>query len=393
MILAATTFGIIILSSSKSTSTKTEVIVAEPLDGAKNLEPIEETTITIENKAAEIEEVIVATEEEPKINEAPKKVAKRPTLEERFEVSGKAVEQNPDNATAHYRYGQVCIELGRYEEGLFALEKAKELGYKNLGNLYYEFGYAVLAREGRIDSDAYDYFEKAKEQHFRNYRKLLYSPSFVALQKNNAWEFMEIYRKLFGENKKAMFKAFLLFGPKKVDNIAFELTTKELFSSHSTRLEELKHPRIHGYFGDFAEGAGEGMFSRSGGNDFRYEMVAQHTKSFITIIYSNEAPWADYLTPRSYHLITFDLEGNKIDELKIAERKKMNRCKTVKVQEDQTIAITEHKVRWKDGWKDADGDLDFDRIKYTKEMATTHYRVAVNGKIVKADPISIGMID
>ncbi|MCP4441271.1 MAG: hypothetical protein GY810_20390 [Aureispira sp.] len=391
-LLAAIAFGIVIMTNTKNSPKQEDsVLVDKPLDGAKTPEPIAETSIEVseEEITTEKEPMLGESASAPKVNEAPTKKINTPKVVIDIAKLKEMAEQYPEDATAQFKYGKACSELGQDEDAVEALKKAEELGYKNLGNLYYELAYALMEHNKYVGGEAYDYFEKARENGFRNYRKFLYAPKFVEMQKENDWSFVEIFQELFGDNKKAMFKAFVLLGPEKTDKLSYDLDAKTLFSSYNKEARE-NHPRINGYFDDFADGVGEGMFSRGGGNRFRYEMVAQHTKNYITVIYSEEVPWADDLRPRSYHLVTFSPEGEKIDEMKIAERRKLNRCKTVKIEQDQTIAITEQKVRWKEGWKD-EGDLDYDNVKYTKAISTDYYMISENGKIVETDPISIGM--
>ena len=50
-------------------------------------------------------------------------------FEEAIEAYNKAIEINPQYAKAWYNKGNALDELGKHEESLKALDKAKELGY------------------------------------------------------------------------------------------------------------------------------------------------------------------------------------------------------------------------------------------------------------------------
>jgi hypothetical protein len=395
LLLIGTVFCFSMLTScSNQEQIKSEVIqyekvVKNPLDG-----PVKQVVM---NANVEVpKEIQRPTQPAIKrmVNKAPNQ-----TLEELSMEVTLMEEQGADRENAalvYNQYGDELMKADELEEAKIAYQKAEDNDYKDLKTLCFKIArlYALNEKYGSAE----DYLIKARENGFRNYRALLYDAAFVRFRSD--YEFMYLYDKLFGDKKKAMFKAFVTLGPKKKLTKDYIISPVALFENteynHRKKVNYYeKHPSIDAHFGAFAEGIGEGRFSRGGGDHYRYELVLDNSEKYVAVIYSEEEEWVDYILPKKYQLVTYDKEGNKISELEIAKRGSLSKCKGVVFQPNNTIKVTNYKVAWVPGAKtksiDSEINMTYKDLKSVKSEDTKTYRINDDGRILEVEDMLIGM--
>ena len=155
---------------------------------------------------------------------------------------------------------------------------------------------------------------------------------------------------MFGNNQKAMFKLFCYVAPRSKE-IDFSIDTALLFNSNNQAvrdnpIHQRSKPTIPFQFSAFIEGVDEAAFSRSGGDDFRFEYVRKAT-DYVAVLYSRTSSWSEYILPKQYRLITFDREGNKISELLLAKRGSLSTAKGFEIRNDDIIDVIDYQLEWK----------------------------------------------
>jgi len=387
--------------TSESTRSTTSDLIQHPIAAEASLDgPANE--VLVNTKPIEVETVpkVAPTQKiEPtkrtKVNQAPQK-----SLEElRTEVAQLEEQGGQDKADAKlYRaYGDALVTAEDYREAIEMYKKAEDLGYEDMKTLAFDIA-KTYAQSGESLGSFEDYLMKARELGFRNYRALLYDPAFVELR--NDYDFMYIYDEMFGNKKKAMFKAFVTLAPRTTLRKDYVVDPRSLFENtdYDYRKEHdyyEKHPLINGYFEDFVEGVADGMFSRDGGDNFRYEKVLTKNEQYVAVIYSREEEWSEYLLPKEYVLITYNKEGEKISELPIAKRGSMKKCKGFVFHPDNSLEVMDYNIKWKKGRKtqaeEADRHLKYDDLQLAEVGTTKGYKINAIGRIVEVDNIMLGM--
>lgn len=241
-----------------------------------------------------------------------------------------------------------------------------------------------------------DYLISARKEGFRNYRALLYDVAFKEWR--DSYEFMYLYNELFKNSKKAMFKAFVRFAPKKKLVKDYVLSPKELFENTDYEYRSdigyyKENRRINEHFEDFAEGVSDEMFSREGGDNYRYELLVEKKEKYIAVVYSIEEQWSEYILPKKYRLVTYDLKGNKISELEVAKRGSLKKCKGFVMHPNHSLTVTDYVVRWKKGAKDNVGGeeeyLLYKDLKESEVVKTTAYQITTTGRIVEKEGVAL----
>lgn len=364
------------------------------LDGPAQPMEVKTKSIAIEKTPNEADAALQVAKKR-RINEAPSRSMEELKMEVTLlEEQGK---EQANAAQTYYDYGNAMVETKDYEGALEAYKKAEELGYSDMKNLCFKIG-KTYALTGDYYGSMEDYLMRAVEHGFRNYRALLYGEAFKEFR--TEYEFMYLYQELFGDKQKAMFKAFVTFAPKKNLIEPYVLNPVTLFENtdydHRDEVDYYKkHPRISGYFEGFVEGVSDGMFSRGGGDNYRYEMLLANNKNYTAVIYSKEEEWAEYLLPKEYRLITYDKTGNKISELEIAKRGSMKTCKGVVFHPDHTLEVTNYKIAWKKGVKSKvekdDKHLMHEHLDFAKAEVTKTYKINSTGRISETEGVLLGM--
>lgn len=393
--------GMVSCTSESTTSTSSEIIqhptAKVSLDGPEkevliNTEPIEVETTPEIIPETRIKEESLRTK---KVNQAPQK-----SLEElRTEVAQLEEQGGLTKADANlYRaYGDALVVAKDYKEAVEMYKKAEDLGYEDMKTLAFDIA-KTYAQSDKSYGSIEDYLLKARKLGFRNYRALLYDPAFANLRDD--YDFMYIYKEIFGEKQKAMFKALVTLAPRTTLRKDYVMGPRLLFenTSYEYRKEQdfyKKHPIINGYFEEFIEGVADGMFSRGGGDNFRYEKVLTNNENYVAIIYSREEEWTEQLLPKEYMLITFDREGNKLSELSIAKRGSMKKCKGFVLHPDNSLEVTNFAIKWKKGRQaqaeEADRHLKYDDLQLAEAGTTQSYKINAIGRIVEVDNIMLGM--
>ncbi|MCH2022851.1 MAG: hypothetical protein MK207_10275 [Saprospiraceae bacterium] len=307
-------------------------------------------------------------------------------------------EQGTDSiyaAFVYYEYGNALLKTKFYDQAIEAFEMAEKYKYQDLKTLYFKISCAY-ALEGKYYGEMEDYLIKAKEKGFKNYRALLYDKAFNKW--NNEYDFMYLYQKLFGSNKKAMFNAFIILAPQNKFNKAFIVNPMSLFENTCNRKKNEFYktkPLVNGYFSDFIEGVDSNIFSRSGGDDYRYEMILTDQRNYVALIYSIEQSCPGYILPKKYRLITFDKAGNKISELEIANGESLNKCKGFVFYPDNSFEVTNYNIKWKKNsisiHESNHGFLMHDDLKKAVANGTKKYFISENGRIRESEFILLGM--
>lgn len=389
---------LILICSNQEKKEKSEIIqhqeaINQPLDGAKEL-PVLTTNIIKELKDEAIKKVEPVSKQ---INKTPSK-----ELEQLGVEIVQLIEQGTSKeelAKAYEAYGDALVIKEHYDKAIEVYKEAEKNGAKDLKRLYFKLA-ETYALNGEFYGSMGDYLIKAREKGFRNYRALLYGSAFAEWRKD--YDFMYLYHELFGNNQKAMFKAFVAFGPKKNLTESYVMSPIELFENtayeYRKRIGYYKDRSfIDGYFDDFIEGASDGMFSREGGDNYAYEMMLTSNKNYLAVVYSKEEKWSEYILPKEYRLITYDWKGNKISELKIAKRGSLKKCKGFVLHPDNTLEVMDYAVTWKKSAKDNIGKneenkyLDYNDLAKVNVKEHHTYRIGAMGKIVKAEGVLLGM--
>lgn len=287
-----------------------------------------------------------------------------------------------------FNYGDTLVQQERYEEALVLYEEVKEFSRGYTGKAYFNIA-KIYALEGKSHYDIADCLEKLAYSGKKDYKGLLYDPAFEDFRKWNRFSYY--YKNIFGSNKKAMFEAFIAFAPKKNLTENFDLSPVHLFEDIEARRTAYpehhnKHPAIYNYYDAFAEEADYNSFSRGGHDDCRYEMCLLGTKNYFAVIYSVEESWSEYILPKKYYLVTYDLQGNKISKLEIANRGSLKTCKGFVLHPDKTLVVTDYKVKWKAGakkvWEKHDF-MNYKQLKKTIAKSTQSYQITETGRLVE----------
>lgn len=361
------------------------------LDGAK--EPVALASHRIEVAPEEMKPTLISRK---KINEEPQKSIQELTKEiVQLEEQG-GVDKN--DAIIYYTYGEALTDMEKYEEAIEMYQEAEKRDYEDLKTLYYK-----MARVYALQGDAYGSMEDclihARKEGFRNYRALLYDAAFKNWR--SEYDFMYLYHDLFGKNQKAMFKAFVTFAPKKNLVNDYVLSPEELFENTNYDYRDAmgyydNGRAISGHFEAFATGVSDDMFSREGGDNYRYEMLLEKKAQYVAVIYSIEEQWSEYILPKKYRLVTYDFKGNKISELDIAKRGSLKRCKGFVLHPDHSLIVTDYAIEWKKGAKEALGDSEnyfcYKDLKQSNVTTSKEYQITATGRIVETEGVAfLGM--
>jgi tetratricopeptide (TPR) repeat protein len=287
-------------------------------------------------------------------------------------------------------YGDTLIKQGRYKEARLAYEKSEELNMR--------FTYKTYLGFARIDAikgyyhHIEDYLKRAISEGFKDYNYLLYHKDFEGYRGWN--DFLSSYERIFRENKTAMFEAFIVFAPKKNLTEVYDLSPVNLFENVNARNSAYynEHARIYTCFSVFAKGAEENSFGRRQSGNCRYEMCLAGTKNYRAIIYSVEEQWSEYILPKKYYLVTYDLKGNKISELELAARGSLKTCKGFTLRPDKSLVVSKYAVKWKLGSKYSlkkNGFLNHEHIKKTILKSTQAYQITDSGRLVEMEDLLV----
>ena len=252
-----------------------------------------------------------------------------------------------DIASAYFQLAQRQLDSMQYDKAINYFLNAEQKGFQPLNKVYFQLARAYAFKDLQLGT-VEDYLKKARQHGFRNYRALLYDKAFSKLRKTQ--ELVYIYTDLFGSNQKAMFKLFCYVAPRSKE-IDFSIDTALLFNSNNqavrdNQIHQRSKPTIPFQFSAFIEGVDEAAFSRSGGDDFRFEYVRKAT-DYVAVLYSRTSSWSEYILPKQYRLITFDREGNKISELLLAKRGSLSTAKGFEIRNDESIDVIDYQLEWK----------------------------------------------
>ena len=194
-----------------------------------------------------------------------------------------------------------------------------------------------------------------------------------------------------------MFEAFIAFAPKKKLTGDYDLSPVNLFEDIEARREtypvyDEQHPLIYNYFDAFAEEADYNSFSRGGHDNCRYEMCLTGTEHYFAVIYSVEEQWSEYILPKKYFLVTYDLKGNKISKLEIATRGSLKTCKGFILHPDKSLVVTDYKVKWKMGAKKSwenHNFMNYKQLKKTIVKSTQTYQITDSGRLVEMEDLLV----
>lgn len=362
----------------------------KPLDST--VEPVSLTNHRIDVPVKEEKPVARGSK---KVNQKPQKSIQELTNEivQLEEQGGLDVE----NADTYYTYGDALLDMEKYDEALEMYQAAQERGYKDLKNLYFKIA-KVYALKGDYYGSVEDNLRSAREEGFRNYRALLYDAAFKDWRAD--YDFMYLYSDLFKNNKKAMFKAFVTLAPKERLMKDYVISLEDLLENtnyeHRKKTNYYqKRPIINVHFEDFVEGVSDEMFSREGGDNYRYELLLEQ-EEYFAVVYSVEQQWSEYILPKTYHLVTYDLKGNKISELELARRGSLKTCKGFVLHPDYSLVVNKYQVEWKADAKDNSSEteeyLNYKDIKTNKLISTQGYQITNAGRIVEVEVVAlIGM--
>jgi len=378
------------LVSCSSKNNQPSDIVQHPTINELDKEPVSLVNHSTEVIAKKIEPI---NRKEKKVNQKPQKSIQELTKEiVQLEEQGGL---DKENANIYYTYGEALIDMKKYDEAIEMYQEAEKRGYEDLKNLYYKMA-RVYALEGDSYGSMEDCLISARKEGFRNYRALLYDVAFKNWR--TTYDFMYLYNNLFGKNKKAMFKAFVAFAPKKTLVGSYVLSPEVLFenTNYDYRLKMdyyENRPTIYGHFEAFAEGVSDDMFSREGGDNYQYELLLEKEEHYFVVIYSIEEQWSEYILPKKFWLITYDLKGNKISELEVAKRGSLKRCKGFVLDTNQRLTITDYEIAWKKGAKEnlgnSDHHLNYEDLKESKVVETKGYQITAEGRIVETEEIAL----
>lgn len=386
--IAALMLWTLVSCSDNSQKPTSDIIQHPTIDASLAEHEVEMVALADESIEGKNKENESKTIEKKKVNEKPQK-----SIQELTKEVVQLEEQGGDdegNAITYYTYGEALVDMKKYDEAIEMYKEAEQLGYEDLKTLYYK-----LARAYALDDDSYgsmeDYLISARKEGFRNYRALLYDSAFKNWREE--YNFMYLYNDLFGTNQKAMFKAFVTFAPKKRLVQDYIMSPKELYENTNYEYRSKmgyyeNRPAISGFFENFVEGVSDDMFSREGGDNYRYEMMLEEA-AYFAVVYSVEEQWSEYILPKKYRLVTYDLKGNKISELDIAKRGSLKTCKGFVLHPNHSLVVTDYEVEWKKGAKkhlgNAEHYLNYKNLKESKAVATKTYQITTTGRIVETE--------
>jgi hypothetical protein len=387
----------VLVSCSSNNKNQNSEITQYPTANNKALDGAKEPVALVSHRIEVVpEEIKPKFKIKKKVNEKPQKSIQELTKE--IVALKEQGGLNENDAITYYTYGEALVDMEKYEDAIDMYKEAEKNGYEDLKTLYYKMA-RVYALEGDSYGSMEDYLISARKEGFRNYRALLYDVAFKSWRSD--YDFMYLYNDLFGKNQKAMFKAFVTFAPKKRLVKDYVLSPKELFenTSYDYRSDNGfydKNPAISGHFEAFAEGVSDDMFSRSGGDNYRYEMLLEKKEHYFAVVYSIEEQWSEYLLPKKYRLVTYDLKGNKISELDIAKRGSLKKCKGFVFHPDNSLTVTDYEIKWKKGAKDnvedSEEHLYYKDLKESKATTNKSYQITVTGRIVETEGVAfLGM--
>lgn len=383
-IAALVLFTLVSCSNDNNNSQASEVIQYPTVDEAPTFisNRVEVSSEGIERKTMEGKQV--NKKPQKSIQELSKEIVQ---LEEQGGI-------NEEDAAMYYTYGEALLDMKKYKEAIEMYQEAEKRGYEDLKTLYFKIA-RVYALEGNYYGSMEDYLILAKKAGFDNYEALL---SDVAFENWRAeYDFMYLYKDLFGQNKKAMFTAFVKFAPKKELTEDYVLSPKELLENTNYDYREKngyfeQSAFISGHFGDFVAGVSDDMFSREGGDSYRYELFMEEKGQYVAIVYSVEQQWSESILPKKYHLITYDLDGNKISELELANRSSLKTCKGFVLSPNHSLAVTTYQLEWKKGAKeklnDSERYLNYKDLKTSTITGTKTYQITTTGRIVETEGVA-----
>lgn len=388
---------LILVSCSDNNNSQTSEIIQHP---AVNKSPLDgnKESVTLANHSVELSSEGIKTGfiTEKRVNEKPQKSIQELSkeivqLEEQGGING-------GDAKIYYTYGEALVDMKKYDEAIEMYQEAQKRGYQDLKTLYFKIA-RVYALQGDYYGSMEDYLISAHKVGFKNYDALL---SDVAFENWRAeYDFMYLYEELFGKDKKAMFKAFVTFAPKKEFTKSYTLSPTELFENTDYNYREktgyfAQNPSISAHFEYFVQGVSDDMFSREGGDNYRYELLLEEKGEYVAVIYSVEQQWSEYILPKTYHLVTYDLNGNKISELELAKRGSLTKCKGFVLHPDHSLVVTDYEVTWKKGAKENLGNSEhYLRAKNLKNSEVTmakSYQITNTGRIAETEDVAfLGM--
>lgn len=392
LILGVATIMVYFLSRDNSPKLETQTFknnTLKPLDGKKPLAITTSSKINVSPKRALINQA-------PQKNQQVLETATNLPLNKLNIELTQLVEQGATTeelAAAYEGYGDALVEANQYKEAIEAYKEADEYGVKSQKDLHFKLA-RTYALDGVYYGSMQDYLTSARELGFRNYRALLYDKAFEDWKINH--NFMYRYHELFGNNKKAMFKALVHLGPKKKLTKNYVVNASQLFESPEHKYRERtgyyqKFPTISPYFDDFIEGVSESMFSRGGGDNYRYEMVLAGNNNYVAIVYSREGNWDKHLSPKTYYVATYDKKGNAIATLEIAKKGSLKTCKGFVLHPNNTIEVSTYKIKWKDEIDEKEDYWVYKDLKLVKEQEKLTYSINDEGKILEQKELLLGM--
>lgn len=386
--IAALLLFMLVSCSDNNKSQNSEIIQHPTVN--KNLSDGNKANQGVEVSEEGIKTVFVA---QKSVYEAPQKSIQELSKEiVQLEEQGGA---NENDAKIYYTYGEALVDMKKYDEAIEMYQEAEKRKYKDLKTLYFKIA-RVYALQGLYYGSMADYLISARKAGFEHYNALL---SDVAFKNWRAeYDFMYLYKELFGKDKKAMFKAFVALAPQKDLSIEYVLSPVELLENTNYNYREQngyyeQNTSINSHFEAFVTGVSDDMFSREGGDNYRYELLLEAKEQYVAVIYSVEQPWSAFILPKKYHLVTYDLDGNKISELELAERGSLKTCKGFVLYPNQGLVVTTYQLEWKKGAKErlssSEQYLNYKNLKSSTAILAQAYQITETGRIVEMEDLLV----
>lgn len=318
-------------------------------------------------------------------------------------------------ATLYTQYGDALLDEKDYSASREAFIEAEEQYYtattdqegatiatlypQQMGTLSVKKLLAGFNLEKEHSKVLQGYAEDAKKYAFSNYESLLYHHIFQARLEENIYATGYLYAMIFEDNQQAMFDFLCYLTPQSKKGLSVDVGT--LFPKNiayksdeaqqaAAKAYQKLHPSIPSYFDPFIEGLMDDLYSRSGGASYQLEQLVK-AEHFISLIYATEIPWGELVLPKTYHLVTFDYEGNILATAEIGKTSYKG-YQTFTYSPDHSIKINDFEVVWdekaKEEYEENFGFFDYTDIVKTKFKGEKQYQISEKGELVLMDKVA-----
>lgn len=286
-----------------------------------------------------------------------------------------AICKYPENRS-YYELGNACLDAGELDRSLQCYEMAEKLGYEPFSKVLYNMA-CVYSRQEKTQTAA-KYLEYSIQAGYTNLDHITADKDLDHLRKDEYAYREAINRGMRGmSNPKALF--WLQFR-KPFAKVQFP------FALNGEKKHYLDKDRIAYDFEKYIPEMRDEKFSREVGRLFYSSAELFATDKFIALLYAEERPFMEDLSPVLYKLVTFTPEGKIIDRKDIAGHSFLeDPLMTAKITQNRVICIKTYDLTYE---KDP-GEEGFENnpVKSKTLSGTAYFKINDNGTISETNPV------